>query len=83
MTMDNLVLSSHIKAILAADRNIGSLGVEIKANQGVVTLAGTVEWMEDMDKIERAVLKVPGVKEIIPRMRVRLSWGDAEGLRIR
>ena len=81
--MDTLVLSSHVKAILAADKNIGSLGIEVEADRGVVTLKGTAEWIDDVDRIEEVVRALPGVRQVVSKMRVRLSWGDAEGLRIR
>jgi cytidylate kinase len=81
--MDNLVLSSHVRAMVVADKSIGGLGIEVEADGGVVTLGGTVEWAGDVDKIDRLVSTIPGVERVVSQMRVRLSWGDAEDLRMR
>jgi cytidylate kinase len=80
---NDLVLSSHVRALIAADKNISDHDIEVEADAGVVTIGGTVEWAEDVDKIEKIVSAIPGVVEVVPKMRVRLGWGDAEGLRMR
>ena len=81
--VDNLVLSSHVEAILAVDKRIGGLGIEVETSSNMVTLSGTVEWASDIDKIENIVSDIPGVRDIDSRMRVRFNWGEVEGLKIR
>jgi len=81
--IDDLALSSYIKAMLVSDKSIGGAGVEVEVDGGVVTLIGTVEWVEDVDKIERIVRTIPGIRDVVTKMRVRLGWGDTEGIRMR
>jgi len=71
-TMDDLVLSSHLTAIVANNRSISGK-VEIAADQGVVTLMGTVESLVDADRVRVVVRNVPGVEEVKSRMHVRLA----------
>jgi cytidylate kinase len=70
--MDDLVLSSHVKAIIAVDKNISDHEVEVTADDGVVTISGTVESLIDADRIRIAVQKVTGVREVKSRIRVKL-----------
>jgi cytidylate kinase len=81
--MDDLALSSHIKANLATDQGIGDAGIEVRSDNGVVSIGGTVEWVEDIDKVERVVCSIPGVEKVISTVEPRMSWGDTEGLRVR
>lgn len=71
--MEDMVLSSHIEAIIANAGNIsGGENIEIKSNGGVVTIKGTVGSLADTDRISKIVMKTPGVKDIISQMKVRL-----------
>ena len=69
--MNDLVLSTKVKAIIAADRSITDTGVEIEAHGGFVTLRGAAESLEDADMIREVVRRMPDVKEIKSEMRVR------------
>ena len=69
-TIDDLVLSTEVKALIAAHKGISALGVEIEADAGIVTIGGTVESVADADKIREIVRTTPGVKEINSNMRV-------------
>jgi cytidylate kinase len=81
--MNDLVLASHIRALIAADRSISDRDIEIDADAGIITIEGIVGWAEDVDKIDKLVTGVPGVEKVVSKLRVRLGWGDAEGLRMR
>jgi cytidylate kinase len=70
--MNDLVLGSHVRAIIAARKNISDHGVEVEADDGVVTISGTVDSLVDADRIRVAVRKVPGIKEIKSQVRVRI-----------
>lgn len=71
--MEDLVLSSHLKAIIANTRSIdGGEDVDIEANGGVVIIKGTVASLADADRVRILVRKTPGVKDIISCMKVRL-----------
>lgn len=77
-TMDNLVLSNHLMAIIANNKSISG-EVEIKASEGVVTLMGSVESLVDADRVRMIVRNVPGVKEVRSRMQVRLVGVPVSG----
>ena len=81
--IDDLALSSHVKAILTADRSIGDDGIEVRADGGVVYIGGKVEWVEDISKVERTVSSIRGVEKVFSTIQARMSWGEVEGLRVR
>jgi len=68
----DMVLASHLKALIAADSNISDRRVEVVADGGVVTVSGTVESIAEADRIRNIVRMEPGVAEIDSRLRVRL-----------
>ncbi len=71
--LSDLVLSSHLKAIIANTTSIsGGKEVEIKADGGVITIEGTVGSLVDADKVRILVGKAPGVEQINSQMKVRL-----------
>lgn len=81
--VDDLALSSHIMAILAADKTIVTDGVEISSDGGDVTIGGSAQWAGDIAKIEKAISSVPGVEKAVNKMKVAHSWSDAEGLKVK
>jgi len=68
----DMVLATHLRALIAADNNISDRGVEVVADGGVVTISGTVESIAEADRIRTIVRMEPGVKEIDSKLRVRL-----------
>ena len=82
-TMNDMTLSTHIRALLAADENIGDTGIDVNSDHGLVTISGIVEWTEDIARIEELVAKVPEVRHVKIDVRLRSSPGEVEGLRIR
>ncbi|MFC1980756.1 cytidylate kinase family protein [Chloroflexota bacterium] len=73
-TMDDLVLSTEVRAIVATNRGIAASGLEIEADGSVITLGGTVSSLQDADKIREIAAAVPGVKDINSKMRVKSTW---------
>ncbi len=71
--MDDLVLSSNVRAIIATHKEISDGNVAIEADEGVVTVRGMVGSLVDADRVRMIVRKVPGVKEINSKMLVRLA----------
>jgi len=67
----DLVLSSEVRAKIASDGGINDEGVEVEADDGVVTLRGAVPSLADADKIREVVRQVPSVKDIKSEMRAR------------
>jgi hypothetical protein len=70
--MDDLVLSSHLEALIACNKSISGR-VEIEANEGVITIKGTVGSSLDADRVQMIVHETPGVKEIKSQMLVKFS----------
>lgn len=76
--LDDLILSTEVRAKIAADNSITDDGVEIDAVEGVVTISGTVHSLEDGDKVREIVRQQPGVRDIESHlsapMQTRISW---------
>lgn len=62
--MENLVLASRIKAVLASDDFSKYLDVKVKADDGSVTLSGRVHTMKNIDHIKELVRSTEGVKDL-------------------
>ena len=73
-TMDDLVLSTEVRAIVAMNKGIADSGLEVSADGGTVTLAGTVGSLQDADRIREIAKAVPGVKSINSKMQVKSTW---------
>lgn len=73
--MDDMVLSTEVKATLAGSKEIAAAGIEIEADGGVITIEGDVWSIEEADKIREIVRNMPGVKEINSNMRVSTYRG--------
>ena len=72
--MEDLVLSTEVRAIVAMSKGITDSGIESSADGGIVTLAGTVGSLQDAEKIRKIAAAVPGVKDINSKMRVKSTW---------
>jgi len=72
--IEDLTLSTEVRAIIAANaagKSISDAGIEIEADNGVVTIGGTVGSLQDADKIREIVrTTIPGVSEVKTKMRV-------------
>lgn len=77
--LDDLVLSSHIEALIISNKNISSK-VKIEANEGVITIKGTANSSLDADRVQMMVHETPGVKSIRSQMRVKFSGVTTKGL---
>ena len=67
--MEGILLATEVRAAIASDRAITDDGVEIEADEGVVTISGTVHSLEDADRIRTLVRQLPGVKDIVSHLR--------------
>jgi len=70
-TIDDLVLSTEVRAIVATSKDVADLGLEVEARDGIITLKGTVGSSQDADKIREIVVAIPGVKDINSKMQVK------------
>ncbi len=71
--MDDMLLSTEVRAALAGSKGISDGGIEIEADGDVITIGGTVGSLNDADKIKELVRKMPGVKEVNSHMHVLSS----------
>jgi cytidylate kinase len=72
--MDDLVLSTEVRAIIAVNKSVTDSGLEVSADAGTVTLSGTAGSMQDADKIREIARGVRGVKAVNSKMQVKSSW---------
>lgn len=62
-------LSRLVREALLRERDISIEGLEIRAHEGVVTLEGTRPDHRERDRILSIVLSVPGVVDVVSRLR--------------
>lgn len=72
--VDDLVLSTEIRALIASTKGIADSGVEIDADGEVITIGGTVSSLQDADKIRELVQGVPGVATVNSKMQIKSFW---------
>ena len=72
--IDDMVLSTEVRAAVAQSADNSDGGVEIEADRGVITISGSVGSLVEADKIREIARKVPGVKEINSKMRISTHW---------
>ncbi len=60
--INNLALASKVRAVLAANELTQNCNVNVVAEDGIVTVSGKVESMEDAENIEELVKNTEGVK---------------------
>ena len=56
---------------LITDPDLGARQLQVKVEQGVVTVAGFVESEKMQKKVERVVRKVKGVKDVVNQTKIR------------
>lgn len=72
--MDDLALSTDVRGRIAAEASIGDKEVEVEANGGVVVVCGTVNSMEEADKLKEIARKTPGAQGVESKLQVRTNW---------
>ena len=68
--MRDLVLANDIKAQIAASGKVEDQHLEVTCEDGVVTLAGSVESLVDADRVQATVTAMPEVKDVIPKLHI-------------
>jgi osmotically-inducible protein OsmY len=74
--MSDIELQESVREELFADPRIDHLAVAVSADQGVVTLRGTVGSLRQKREAGRAAKRVRGVLEVRNRLKVKLLIGD-------
>jgi osmotically-inducible protein OsmY len=62
--IDDSVITTKIKALLAADNLLKSFQIGVETNKGTVQLSGFVSSQEAVDKAEQISKSVQGVKSL-------------------
>ena len=80
--IDKLVLKPHVSAhdiqqkikdALERHASLEAGKIDVKVINGTVTLSGTVESIEEMDRVEDAAWKAPGVTKLVDNLRIAAS----------
>jgi cytidylate kinase len=72
--MDDMVLSTEVRAAVAREAGNSDGGIEIEADGGAITISGSVGSLVEADKIREIARKMTGVKEINSKMRISTHW---------
>lgn len=67
--MEDLLLSTRVRSIIAAEGNVNDDSIDVEANSGTIILKGTAHSMADADRIRELVHGIPGVMDIKSDMR--------------
>lgn len=64
---NDLALSCSARAKIAVDKNIGTRdrGIELEANDGVVTIGGKVDSHYDAERLEEMIRQMPDVRDVV------------------
>jgi hyperosmotically inducible protein len=69
-TTDDASISTRVKIALLNDPQVGSLRLDAKTFQGVVTLSGTVRSQAEVDQAIAAARKIRGVRDVKSELRI-------------
>jgi hypothetical protein len=68
--IDDAAIVAAVKAKITADKLSNLVRIDVKSNDGVVTLSGTVDSLERRDRIVQIATWVDGVKRVVDDIRV-------------
>ena len=63
-------VESNIKTALQCHAEIGANTIDVKATEGIVTRAGTVDLFAEKDRVERAAWSAPGPLRVVNKPQV-------------
>jgi len=69
--IDDAVITTEIKAKLAAEKVLHTTRVGVKTERGVVYLTGSVDTADDRGKVAEITRKVQGVRDVVNRIEIR------------
>lgn len=75
--LDDAKMSSDIQSKFSLDSGLASKQLTVQANNGVVTLSGTVDNAAQRDAAGQQAASLPGVKTVINNLQVGNSFADA------
>jgi|DewCreStandDraft_1066081.scaffolds.fasta_scaffold00134_105 osmotically-inducible protein OsmY len=71
------ILAAQVKAAISMCSSIGVEPIKVKAQDRVITLAGTVQTLEQREWAERIAAGIPGVRRVINALLVRETEGPS------
>jgi len=81
--MDDAVVSTEVRARIAADDSMADAQVEVTAHDGIVIASGTVGSPEALEKINHIVRETPGARELKSNIRIQTHWAMMQGRYLR
>jgi osmotically-inducible protein OsmY len=73
------VIYDQVRVKLAADREVGGAGIDVKVTDGVVELRGNVKKDQIRGKAEKIAKRVKGVKSVVNNLQVATAGGPPPG----
>lgn len=70
-SVEDSALTAKLKAKILATKELESLDIHVKTEEGVVTLSGKVESAEDIKLAEKVVREAKGVKGVKNNLSVK------------
>ena len=66
----DLAFGAEVRAMIALDRSVGASdkGIEVEANDGMITIKGKVSSLSDAEKIRHVPLGLPGVRDVVMKV---------------
>jgi osmotically-inducible protein OsmY len=68
-------ISDAVRVKLASDQLVGVLTLDVKVEQGVVTLSGSVSQKSLASRAEKVARKVKGVKQVVNNIQLKTQPG--------
>lgn len=69
--IDDTTLTTKVKVALLSDSVTSLFKISVDSDHGIVTLSGTVDKPETVDRAIRLAMAVPGVKVVKPEIGVK------------
>jgi osmotically-inducible protein OsmY len=79
---DDMSISTQVKIELLADPVLGGERVDVSTLNGIVTLAGTAQSQQDVDRAIAAAKRVAGVRQVKSELKIAGSSSSAPGSRL-
>ena len=71
--VDDPTLATHVKIAFLNDPMVAELRIQVSAEAGVVTLAGTARSPEQIERAIDVARRVQGVRDVVSRIALRPS----------
>ncbi len=71
--IDDATLTTKVKTALISDSMLSLFVISVDSNKGAVTLSGTVDKVETIERAIRLAMAVPGVKTVSPQFILKAT----------